>query len=210
MHEAYHQQAQAMQRYYAVQSVVYDATRWAYLFGRKRVVSLIPNDVDPPSRILEVGCGTGVVTRALAQRFRSATITAYDASSHMARRARRAVSAFGSRVQVVRDVYAGSSNGYGFYDVALMSYSLSMMEPHASSVIQNVYNDLRPGGLIAVVDFDATPVSVFRSVMKANHVRLDGFMLPMLQERFDTIVAERHQSYGGWWTYLLFIGRKEQ
>lgn len=199
-----------MQRYYAVQSMVYDATRWAYLFGRNRVVSLIPGVVHAPYSILEVGCGTGFTSRALARRFPQATIVAYDASSHMVERARRAVASFGSRVQIRHAVYDGNGTQDGKYDVALLSYSLSMMHPHESDVIRNVYNDLRPGGFIALVDFESTGWSTFRTVMKANHVRMDGFLMPLLEESFMTVVQERRTAFGGWWDYLVYIGQKEQ
>lgn len=205
----YRQQAQAMQRYYAVQSLLYDATRWAYLFGRKRVVSLIPGDPNAPLRILEVGCGTGHTAVALAERFPQATIVAYDASSHMVRRARRAVAAYGDRVQIRHAAYSGGTMHDEKYDVALFSYSLSMMHPHESDIIRDVCSDLRPGGILALADFLSTKWPIFRSVMKANHVRMDGFVLPLLENSFATMISERRIAYGGWWEYLVYIGQKK-
>jgi S-adenosylmethionine-diacylgycerolhomoserine-N-methlytransferase len=107
-------------------------------------------------------------------------------------------------------VYDGNGTQDGKYDVALLSYSLSMMHPHESDVIRNVYNDLRPGGFIALVDFESTRWSTFRTVMKANHVRMDGFLMPLLEESFMTVVQERRTAFGGWWDYLVYIGQKEQ
>ncbi|MBU3742083.1 MAG: class I SAM-dependent methyltransferase [Candidatus Kapabacteria bacterium] len=199
--------AQAMQRYYAVQSYVYDATRWAYLFGRSDVVASIPGDVIAPYSILEIGCGTGFTLRALAHRFPNASITAYDASSHMVQRARQAVRSFGARVQVRHAPYKGDEAQS--YDIVLMSYSLSMMQPFEDNVLASVARDLRPGGVIAVVDFESTQWSLFRSAMAANHVRMDGFMMPLLSSRFRCIDQRRRSAYGGLWNYLTFIGRND-
>jgi hypothetical protein len=39
---------------------------------------------------------------------------------------------------------------------------------------------------------------------------MDGFLMPLLEESFMTVVQERRTAFGGWWDYLVYIGQKEQ
>ena len=48
----------SLDRYYRWHAHFYDATRWAFLFGRKALIRLAAKQLQP-RRILEVGCGTG-------------------------------------------------------------------------------------------------------------------------------------------------------
>jgi S-adenosylmethionine-diacylgycerolhomoserine-N-methlytransferase len=74
--------------------------------------------------------------------------------------------------------------------------------------LESAAADLQTGGLIAVVDFHQTPLRVFRRWMQYNHVRMTGHLLPGLAARFRPRLVETRRAYGGWWTYLLFIGEK--
>jgi S-adenosylmethionine-diacylgycerolhomoserine-N-methlytransferase len=42
--------------------------------------------------------------------------------------------------------------------------------------------------------------------MGVNHVRMDGHLRPLLQERLQPVTDELHSAYKGIWEYLLFIG----
>jgi tRNA G46 methylase TrmB len=48
---------QTMTAYYRIHSPFYDATRWAFLYGRRRLVEKL--EIVPGERIIEIGCGTG-------------------------------------------------------------------------------------------------------------------------------------------------------
>ncbi len=58
-----------MRRYYRWQSVIYDLTRWTFLFGRNEMLNRLPirNDLKT-MRLVEVGCGTGRNLKRLAGR----------------------------------------------------------------------------------------------------------------------------------------------
>ncbi len=67
------EQAQTMQRYYRLQSKIYDATRWTFLFGRKRIIRELPVlEQKAALEVLEVGCGTGYNLKRLALQFPNA------------------------------------------------------------------------------------------------------------------------------------------
>src|SRR5262245_5775143 len=47
----------AMSRYYAWHSRIYDATRWAFLFGRDAILDDL--GLEAGQTVVEIGCGTG-------------------------------------------------------------------------------------------------------------------------------------------------------
>lgn len=84
-----------------------------------------------------------------------------------------------------------------------------MINPGWESAIDCACQDLAPGGLVGVVDFHNTPLSLFERWMELNHVRMEGHLLPQLEHHFRPLTVETRRVYGGLWRYLLFIGEKE-
>ena len=74
----------ALKRYYRLHAPIYDATRWAFLFGRVRLIQLLSKSyLGAPKQILDLGCGTGKNLCALAHAFPQAHITGVDLSPAM-------------------------------------------------------------------------------------------------------------------------------
>lgn len=196
--------AAALRRYYRIQAGIYDASRWAFLFGRDAIIEAAARHTTPRA-ILEAGCGTGRNLAALRRRFPAARLTGVDLSADMLGRAERKLARSGARAALVEAPYAAPLAAGG-YDLVLFSYSLSMMNPGWDQAIEAARADLAPAGAIAVVDFHATPVTAFRRWMAFNHVRMESHLLPGLERRF--MVRERRivPVYGGLWTYLVFVG----
>ena len=192
-----------LKQYYKLHALIYDATRWAFLFGRQRILEELPFDKDAEINILEVGCGTGRNLEDLAARFPKAQLTGIDVSADMLEKARKKL---GDRAKLVEEPYqAGCAAGTGF-DLILFSYSLSMINPQWSEILDQAQVDLKPGGLVAACDFSDTASNLFRAHMGNNHVRMDG--LPGLRERFTPVLDKEPPAYMGVWKYLLFLGRK--
>jgi S-adenosylmethionine-diacylgycerolhomoserine-N-methlytransferase len=200
-------QAQSLQKYYRLHSQVYDATRWSFLFGRSRVIQLLQN-LTTPTRVLEVGCGTGSNMLALCEAFPNAHITGVDLSSEMLSIARRKLRNYADRVTLIQGVYDAPVRGTeAGFDLVLCSYSLSMFNPGWAQAVSGAKDDLAPGGLFALVDFHDSPFAPFKGWMKHNHVRMDAHLQPVLSEIFRPIYARTHAAYGGLWRYLTFIGK---
>lgn len=199
----------AIERYYQFHSRIYDATRWSFLFGRTGILNHIAAAATP-SRILEVGCGTGKNLAALAERFPEAAITGVDLSETMLGIARGKMDRFGSRVKLVHRAYAAPLSEPPAFDLVLFSYALSMFNPGYDIAIAAAHQDLMPGGHIAVVDFCDTPVPAFARWMQVNHVRMQGQLRPVLREHFTPITERLELAYGGVWRYLTYIGRKRE
>ncbi|WP_026998977.1 class I SAM-dependent methyltransferase [Eisenibacter elegans] len=197
-----------MRNYYKFQAKIYDLTRWVFLFGRKSILKHIPFEREAQLQILDVGCGTGINSYNLAKRFPKAQITSLDVSEDMIERATQKLRPFADRVQCLHQPYESGTQYNNHFDIILFSYSLTMINPQWSELIDQARLDLKPGGVIVVSDFHDTPVGLYKRFMRANHVRLDGHLVPYLQQRFEPVYTKIKKGYLGVWQYMMFIGRK--
>lgn len=199
------EQSSTLQRYYKLHSRVYDVTRWSFLFGRKRIVELAAKQITPKN-ILEIGCGTGTNLKQLAKRFPQAKITGVDLSNEMLDIAKRKLTVFGGRVNLHQQAYSSPIKEKSF-DLIICSYSLSMFNPGWDVAIQAAKQDLADNGLIAVVDFHHSAWGGFRRWMGVNHVKMEGHLLPQLNDNFQSVLSKQALAYAGVWRYLLFLGK---
>jgi S-adenosylmethionine-diacylgycerolhomoserine-N-methlytransferase len=196
-----------LERYYRFHSRIYDATRWSFLFGRDRLVKIIAK-YRQPSRILDVGCGTGKNLLRLRQVFPGANLTGLDLSDAMLAQAKKKLAGCSPEVQLVHRAYDQPLLPESPFDLLVFSYALSMFNPGWDQAIGAAHQELAPDGTIAVVDFHTSSRSLFKHWMALNHVRMEGHLLPELESRFTPIHKEIRPAYGGIWYYMLFIGKK--
>ena len=200
--------ASSLRGYYRWHAKFYDATRWAFLFGRRGLIATVADQVETPSRILEIGCGTGKNLVALAEAFPGARITGLDLSSDMLDCARVKIAPFADRIELVHRPYDGPVAGDdGKFDLIVISYALSMINPGFDEVIRLCRGDLLEGGVIAVVDFHETRWTWFRKWMGVNHVRMEGQILAQLDAGYEAVVRQIGRGYGDLWRYVTFVGR---
>jgi S-adenosylmethionine-diacylgycerolhomoserine-N-methlytransferase len=194
--------------YYRAHALIYDATRWTFLFGRHRVLRKLAVHCPNPSHILEVGCGTGKNLEQLCHIYPQATITGLDMSEDMLRIARKKLSCCSSRIRWKLQCYEKPTSNGNPYDLILFSYSLSMFNPGWMEALAAAFDDLSEHGCIAVVDFHSTRLSWFRKWMRLNHVRMEGHLLPFLATRSRSLFQIVSPAYGGCWDYFIFLGLK--
>lgn len=192
--------------FYRTQALIYDQTRWAFLFGRREIIDTVAQE-ETPATILEIGCGTGVNIRRLHRTFPDSAITGVDLSAAMLRVARSRTKTGEHRVDFVEMVYDRPIASGRPFDLVLFSYSLSLMNPGWEGALSAVCEDLRPGGRIAVVDFHDCPGRIMKWYMHKFLVRIDGHLLPELNRRFDTTEQDVRRAYGGRWRYFTYIGK---
>lgn len=203
------EQNSTMQRYYKLQSKIYDATRWSFLFGRNQIIREIPLDTNGQWNILEVGCGTGYNLNNLAKRFPKAKLTGLDVSTDMVDLSIKNTQAYADRVTVLAQPYMlGDKTWNDQLDLVLFSYSLTMINPHWKDLIMQAKADLKPGGFIAVTDFHDSRNLWFKKHMANNHVRMDSHLTPLLSQEFTPVVNQVKSAYLGVWEYMLFVGKK--
>lgn len=206
--EAQQQQAKRIQQYYAFQSRIYDLTRWAFLFGRSAILHDLPFEYEEPFHLLEVGCGTGHNLVRAKRLFSEVKLTGMDVSADMLAKAKRRFSP-PQKVVFLEQPYGDNCYTWtGKLDAILFSYALTMINPQWEMLIHQAYKDLRPGGVIAVVDFHDSRWPSFKKHMAGHHVRMDSHLLPVLEANFYPVKMEVRNAYFGMWEYLLFIGKK--
>ena len=203
--------SEALRRYYRLHAPIYDATRWAFLFGRARLIQLLSKSFAglPPKQILDLGCGTGKNLCALAHAFPRAHITGVDLSAEMLAQAgrnlvRKLNLADHARISLRNTDIALMPTLQ--YDLIVCSYMLSMTGTQLSDTLSKVRGLLTPTGRLAIVDFDSTKASWFARWMGVNHVRMDGVLAAQLQSFSHTELHEQHSGLA-LWRWLIWIGR---
>lgn len=194
--------------YYRWHAHFYDATRWAFLFGRTALLRLCAAE-QSPRRILEVGCGTGKNLAELARIFPQAEIVGLDLSAEMLGKARQKVVHFGPRVSLLQRVYSHPVSGGDPFDLIVFSYCLTMINPGYADVLRLCEQDLSANGRLAVVDFHDSRFAWFRRWMGLNHVRMDGQILEALQlTGFKLQPCLVRSGYGGLWRWFACLASR--
>jgi len=195
--------------YYRWHAHFYDATRWAFLFGRSALMRLAAERLRP-RRILEVGCGTGKNLAELARFFPDAEIVGLDLSAEMLGKARKKIEIYGSRVSLLHREYNAPVSANDPFDLIVFSYCLTMINPGYSDVLHLCVQDLGPEGHLAVVDFHDTSFAWFRHWMGLNHVRMDGQILAALEgsglKRQSCLLKS---AYGGLWRWFACLATRK-
>ncbi len=202
-------QHQRIRNYYQFQSQIYDATRWAFLFGRKGILKLIPFEKNETFSIAEIGCGTGFNMQIIAKNYPQSKLLLVDVSKDMLDIATEKLSQFKNQKVVFNLPYDQNFSFQASPDIILCSYALTMINPQWKELIQKAYADLPKGGKIMVADFYDSNFGIFKAHMANHHVRMDGHLLPELKKLFKTKHESISKAYGGVWEYFMYVGEKE-
>lgn len=124
-----------------------------------------------PAVIVDVGCGTGYCTQALARRYRKARVVGVDIAHAMAQYARSKIGWFGRERYVCADA-EGLPMPDNSVDLLFSSLALQWCEP--SEAFKEFYRVLRPGGLLMFSSFGPDTLHELRhawhSVDELTHV----------------------------------------
>lgn len=112
----------------------------------RRLMELMRNG-QAPARILEIGCGTGVLTALLARNFPSAHIDAVDISPAMIFEARRNLANHNMIKWIIADVRDFSPSAQ--YALITSSCALHWITP-LNAVLEKLGSMLSPGGRLAI------------------------------------------------------------
>lgn len=155
----------AIGRNFGLAAKTYDSNATLQRLVADRLASRIVERLSParsggPLRILEIGCGTGLLTRALRERLPNALIVATDLAPQMLQ-ACRAAMADDARLLVLAMDAAQASVGGGF-DLICSSLALQWFVDPAS-LLAGLLRLLAPGGVLQVSTLVAGSLSEWRS-----------------------------------------------
>ncbi|HEX2180104.1 MAG TPA: methyltransferase domain-containing protein [Actinomycetota bacterium] len=115
-----------------------------------------------PSRILELGCGTGYLTEMLAGRFPEAAIRAVDFAENMVDRARQRLRRWGVELEVADAEAAGLATCA--YDLVISNATIQWFDDPASTTA-GLAAALRPGGLMLHSTFGPATFAELKQVL---------------------------------------------
>ncbi len=142
-------------RLFAVVAGRYDAVTSVLSFGRDRnwkryLVDALPRE--GVTDALDLACGTGDLTYAVAAHAPRARVTGLDLTPEMIRRARRLWRSYESRIAFeIGDMSALPYEAERF-DIVTGGYALRNA-PDLDASINEIHRVLRPGGCLAILDF---------------------------------------------------------
>src|SRR6516162_624921 len=165
--------SQNLTAYYRIHSHFHDATRWAFLYGSRRLVEKL--EIVPGERVIEIGCGTGANFAAIQSRLgNTGELIGIDCSGPMLRKAGERVRKNGwTNVRLLDLEYGKETITRGKTDAILFSYSLSMI-PEWELALACAHSELWPGGRIGVLDFckSTNSSNLFADWLAINHVQV--------------------------------------
>lgn len=149
---------------------LYDAMRWLCTLGSTERIDdraaelLAPNQ---PTRLLDVGCGTGALTISLRRMFTHGQVIGVDPGEAMIDRARRKAAAQGLEI----DFRLGHGQRLPVDDNEVDAVTMSKALHHVAQgevpdVLAEVRRVLRPGGVLLVVEL--APVGRVARVLAAH------------------------------------------
>ena len=194
-----------LKRYYRWNSLLYDATRWAILWGRAWFCNYLRIELKQINKeykrlsIIEIGCGTGYHIAALAPEFKDCMFYGYDTSIHMLKKASSKVNDL-ENVQLKQEFFPFNSMKHSSTDCFICSYSISMNED-ILHCIEAIHKTLTTSGILYVVDFITSSSNWFNRWMILHGVYIRSEIISILQNTFKSVEYETKKGFFGLYHY---------
>jgi ubiquinone/menaquinone biosynthesis C-methylase UbiE len=141
--------------------------------------------------VLDLGCGTGTATRAIAERFRNADVVGVDLSPYMVAAAARKA----THLPNARFLHANAESvpfDDNSFDAVTASLLFHEMPPHAGlSVLREAFRVLKPNGVIRIFDGSQSGVAKV-----GGHISKSLFMEPYADKFLASNLCEMMQQAG--------------
>lgn len=177
--------------------------RWTMRESTFRTRLVAQADVQPRSRVLDLGCGTGTLTILLQQAVPEAEVIGIDADPDVLEIARRKAESAGTVLRLAQGDATALPYADGSFDRVVTSLLFHHLAAEAKrSVAREVFRVLRRGGSLHVADWGRPQNVLMRLAFVAVQL-LDGFattgenvagVLPRVFQGagFDPVVEQGH------------------
>lgn len=197
------------ERSYILPKQIEAAVRCALLPGRRILLEQVAAQ-RTPKRILVMGQWRATDLTHMQDSFPRARLTVIGS---MPAHPGSAASAFNEKADEKTDAIRWFAGPYTepvktthAFDLALVAYGLGHNNLALETIIAALQSDLRPGGLVAVVDYHDAPFTPMRAWLRHRAIQANGHLLPTLTTHFKRSTVAVESAYGGLWRYLLFLG----
>ena len=142
------------------------------------IVAMLPEASAQPMRVLELGIGTGNLTRKLLERLPQSQVVGYDLSARMLEQACAKFASAGTPVDLV-EADIGHATFPGPFDAIISAIAVHHVPPRAKpAVFRRLYDALRPGGVLVIGDTFRAPTpeldATYRQMRAAEQPHTDG------------------------------------
>jgi S-adenosylmethionine-diacylgycerolhomoserine-N-methlytransferase len=176
---------------------------------RSDLVHQLPIAREAAIRVLEVGCSEGYTLEQFANHFVNAQLVGLDPAKHWLERSQKTLAPYTHRIDLVEGAYTPESfTAKGSFDVLLFSYQLSKSYVPWREQLEQAYNDLKPGGLIVVLDFHTIFTKIIAKQFQKKQRIAQPQLLELLETRFAPVSVDVYKAYFGLWKYFSFVGIK--
>ena len=176
---------------------------------RSNLVHDLPITREAAIRVLEVGCSGGHTLEQFANHFVNAQLVGLEHSSHRLKQTKTSLQAYQHRIDLLEAPYTAKSfPTKASFDVLLFSYQLSKSCIPWSAQLQQAYDDLKPGGLIVVLDFYCIPTKLLAKQFKKYKRVVQPQLVEELEDWFAPLSLDIYNAYFGIWKYFSFVGIK--
>jgi len=191
------------------------------------IIQLLPFDRQTPLQMLDLGCGTGVLSHVLVRTFPNAKLVAMDLADKMIETSKRNLAAYLDRVTAKEGDFGKEDFGSG-YDLVVSGLAIHHLnDASKQDLYRRIFRALKPGGMFInrEIVLGASPALTkwyeewWRQFVKANGEADDTWFRKYFEEDFPASVEDQIEwlkeagftDVGCHWRYMnfaIFGGRR--